>query len=200
MAATKKTANSYLAAKVHLRASLLPSKPVSILDCFAGDGTVWAGVFRLTGRMDDKRLPIDIRDDIGFHLPGDNLGWLKSIDLSRFSVVDLDAYGVPVTQLDVIFERQFRGIVFVTFIQSLYGQIPHKMLLDIGFSGAQIEKSPTLFGRRGWEYFLQWLALRGVREVTHVSLRRKHYLAFTCAERSLAGSDSRGEETLASLS
>lgn len=185
-----KTDNSHLREKVNLRVAFCPAHPVRVLDCFAGDGTVWEGVFRVAGRTGDKRLPIDTRDDIGFHLPGNNLAWLQSIDLSRFDMIDLDAYGVPIDQLDIIFSRGFRGVVFVTFIQTLYGRIPNSLLLDIGFSSEQIEKAPSLFGHRGFDYFLQWLALRGIRHVMHVSLKRKHYLAFSCADLLLADLDS----------
>lgn len=173
-----KTDNSYERDKAALRVSMLPDGEVSVLDCYAGRGVVWKAVEKLSGRK-IKRLPIDIRaDDIGFHLPGSNVGWLKSIDLRKYTIVDLDAYGVPYEQLQILFDRRYSGLVFVTFIQSVMGRMPSGLLESVGFSRTQIEKAPTLLGHRGWQYFLQYLALNGVSQITHRSAKRKHYLGF----------------------
>lgn len=176
--AQTKTDNDYLRDKVDLRIENLPDGDLRVLDCFGGRGVVWRAVKELTGRKATV-TPIDIRDDIGFHLHGDNSTFLKSLDLSRYNAIDLDAYGVPADQLKILFERQYRGVVFVTFIQSVYGIMPYTLLKDLGFTEAMINKSPTLFGKRGWEYFKQWLALKGVTEIVHRSTSRKHYLSFT---------------------
>jgi hypothetical protein len=174
------TDNSYLADKAALRIGSLPDKsPVRVLDCYAGDGKVWAAVRKLSGKKIDI-LPIDIRQDIGFGLPGDNRIYLSSLDLSRFDIIDLDAYGIPYEQLKIIFERNYRGIVFVTFIQSLYGMVSGGILEDIGYPPAMVNKIPTIFNRSGWDHFLQWLALNGVERIKHrSSASRKHYLCFS---------------------
>ena len=177
MAGTKKTDNHYLKDKIMLRASFIGDEPHNVLDCFGGRGEVWAGVDIVTGKR-HGRLPIDIREDVGFHLHGDNTSYLESLELSRFTVIDLDAYGVPYEQLKTVFKRRYKGIVFVTFIQTMMGQLPYGLLEDVGFSREMIQKTPTLFGRRGWEYFLQWLALNGVKRIEHRSKGRKHYLGF----------------------
>jgi len=175
------TDNSYLSDKVALRVKHLPGgDQIRVLDCYAGDGKVWAAVQKLSGKK-ISRLPIDIRDDIGFSLIGDNLIYLESMNLNKFDIIDLDAYGVPVDQLEIIFRRKYSGAVFVTFIQSLYGQMPKSLLNKIGFTEAMIEKCPTIFNKRGWAYFKEYLALRGVDKIYHRSHARKHYIAFSCA-------------------
>jgi hypothetical protein len=171
------TNNSYLADKVALRANHLPPDPVRVLDCFGGSGLIWTAVQKKTGRR-IAVLPIDIIDYGGFYLPGDNRSYLDSIDLSRFNVIDLDAYGIPYEQLASVFGRGFQGVVFVTFIQSVMGCINHGLLRDVGFTNAMIEKAPATLYRRGWEHFQNWLALKGVREIWHRSKHGKHYLAF----------------------
>jgi len=177
MAQTKKTNNSYLGNKVELRINHIPEKTV-VLDCFGGKGLIWKAVEKITGKT-VKRIGIDKIDyDTGFFLDGDNLAFMKTIDLSKFNVIDLDAYGVPYEQLKILFERNYSGVVFVTFIQSIFGMIPKMLLVDIGFTEKMIVRCPTLFGKRGWQYFLEWLALKGVRAVTHRSHNRKHYLVF----------------------
>ncbi len=124
MAQTTKTNNSYLADKVALRVAHLPDREVlRVMDCYAGSGVVWSAVKKLTGRR-IAVLPIDISADVdGFHLAGDNKQYLETMDLSRFDVIDLDAYGVPYDQLKIVLDRGFHGTVFVTFIQSVFGTV-----------------------------------------------------------------------------
>ena len=190
-----KTDNSYLKDKMLLRAEHLPPGDVKVLDCFCGQGVLWRGVQKITDRKIDT-LPIDTRDDIDFfHLAGNNADFLLTLDLSRFNVIDLDAYGVPYDQLKILFERGYKGVVFVTFIGFALGSINNNVLNDIGFTDEMIRKIPTLFCKRGWEYFLQWLALNGVTEITHRSKQdhamNKHYLTFSCAEESAEGYNNR---------
>lgn len=177
------TNNSYLADKVALRAGHLPAgEHLRVLDCYGGEGKIWAAVKRLTGRRITV-LPIDLREyeDNAFYLPGDNRAYLQSLDLHRFDVIDLDAYGVPFDQLEQVFESGFQGVVFVTFIQSIMGRLPTGLLEAVGFTHEMVEKCPTLFGKSGWKYFLEYLSRRGVKRIWHRSHARKHYLGFNCA-------------------
>lgn len=179
MGQTKKKDNDFLRDKLALRVNHLPCCDVSVLDCYSGKGVIWRGVKKITGRK-IKTLPIDIRDDLTtFHLDGKNEEFLAMIDLKKFNVIDLDAYGIPYIQLKILFDRKYSGIVFVTFIQSIYGNMPNGILKDVGFTKDQIEKCPTLFGKRGWDFFLEWLAACGVKKINHRSHNRKHYLCFT---------------------
>lgn len=179
--------NAYTRDKIDLRINHLPAgAELTVLDCFAGDGIIWRGVERLSGRA-MRVLPIDVRADVSstFRLDGRNEDFLVSLDLRRFDVIDLDAYGVPYEQLRILFERKYIGTVFVTFIQVAMGKMPFSLLQDIGFSREMIDKSSTLFARRdrAWGYFCEWLALHGVNEL-HVrskmegSRKRKYYIAF----------------------
>ena len=172
-----KTDNSFIKLKIDLRISHLPSGDLRVLDCFAGSGKIWRSIKKRTGR-NIKILPIDLRKDIGFHLSGDNLDYLISLDLTKFEVVDLDAYGVPVEQLKVLFDSGYKGTVFVTMIQSIFGRMPNDLLIQVGFTEEMINKTPTLFGRRGWEYFKQYLSGNGVQKIWHYSKDDKHYLCF----------------------
>lgn len=174
-----KTDNSKLAKKVRLRINHLPGGDLIVLDCYTGRGTIWKEVKKRTGRS-IKTLPIDTRKDIGFHLPGDNVTFLVALDLTKFNVVDLDAYGIPYEQLRILFERKYHGVVFVTFIQSIMGGMTHSLLEEVGFTKEMIIKCPTLYAVRGWDYFLQWLAKNGITKIWHYSFDRKHYLCFEC--------------------
>lgn len=176
MAQTKKTDNHYLADKIYIRVTHLPNTPPSVLDCYAGNGVIWKKVQQLRPDVIIQRLAIEKQKGKGqFCLPGDNVRFLKQLDLSVYNVIDLDAYGVPYEQIRILFNRNYHGIVFFTFIQSVIGALPHGMLMEIGFTKIMINKTPTIFSRRGWEYFLQFLARNGVRKVTYINHQRKYY-------------------------
>jgi hypothetical protein len=174
-----KTDNSLFADKVELRSRHLPNKDsVSVLDCFHGGGRVWRAVKKKTGKS-IRVLGIDKFDkDTDFVITSDAESVLNSIDLSKFDVVDLDSYGVPADELEAIFRKNYKGVVFVTFIQSLFGQLSKKILCESGFSEEMLEKAPVLCSKNGWKTFLNWLAFKKVKAVCHRSFLRKHYLCF----------------------
>lgn len=176
--AQTKTNNSYLHCKIRLRANHLPNGAIKVLDLYGGEGKVWQGVEKLTQRQ-ITRLAVDTQDYGNFHLHGDNLKFIKSLDLSQFNVIDVDAYGVPYAQLNYIFKSGYRGIIFVTFIQTMFGRIPNQLLTDLGFSKEIIKKSPALVSANGFDKFKEWLALRGVTKLVSISpVSTKHYLFF----------------------
>lgn len=173
-----KTDNSFLADKVALRINCLPAKKqLKVLDCYAGSGRIWDQIIKKTGR-EIQVTPIDISPKQDFILFGDNAKWLLGMNLAKYDVIDLDAYGVPDEQLKIIFDKKYHGVVFVTFIQSGFGRMPDKLLCDLGYTKNMIEKIPTLFSKRGFEKFKDWLSIHGVRRIVHRSEQGKHYLAF----------------------
>ena len=181
--AGKKTQSSFLGDKVALRVGHLPDKwQINVLDAYAGTGVIWKAVNRQWEKRERGKitvLPIDHNPYMGtFHVPGDNLAIMRKLDLDKFQVIDLDAYGIPYAQIRLLFDRQYRGVVYVTFIQSMYGAMPVGLLREVGFSDDILKKAYQFCGKRGFEYFLQWLALRGVKRVWHRGQGRKHYLGF----------------------
>lgn len=172
------TDNSLLDAKVKLRMGHMPSDPVRVLDCYGGFGVVWKEVKKRSGRQDIERVAIDVEDRPGA-LRGNNVKWLKSLDLSRYNVIDLDAYGVPFDQMKVLFDRGYSGTVFFTFIQSVMGAIPNKLIYFAGITREMVSACPTLWGQIGWMLWTDWLAKNGVRTIWHHTLNRKHYGGFS---------------------
>lgn len=151
---------------------------ISVLDCFAGNGYIWDRVKKISGKK-IKVLRIDKKSkSAGIFLKGDNIKFLKDMDLGQFDVIDLDSYGVPYAQLKIIFQKAFCGRVFVTFIQSVYGLLPKRMLYVLGYTKAMVDKIPTLFSQNGLKKFKNYLWLNGVRKVYIRSADRKHYLYF----------------------
>lgn len=135
---------------------------------------MWDCVRKTSGRTDIKRLAID-KEKRKCAVRGDNRKWLSGIDVSAFNVIDLDAYGVPFDQVNILFEKKYKGIVFFTFIQSSMGMLPYKLLMVNGINKDMTKMCPTLFGQIGWQLWLDWLGMNGVKQVRHRSKDRKHY-------------------------
>lgn len=176
------TDNSHFELKVGLRMDNLPAGCVRVLDCFSGTGRIWNEVRR---RCPDRQFHvtrIDQRPNMpGVYLRGDNRKYLAAMNLDAFNVIDLDAYGVPFEQMELLFSRPITvpKSVFVTYIRTGIGQLPHGMLEALGYSRSMISKCPTLFCRHEREKLFGYLANRGVTEVTCASVDRKHYLHFS---------------------
>ena len=171
------TDNSHFELKVKLRQDHLPdADPVNVLDLFSGDGLIWTEVKQRVNKQINT-LRIDIKGDKkGLYLKGDNLKFLHSLDLNDFDCIDVDAYDVPYKQLKEILTRNYKGIIFITYIQSVFGKLPKKMLMDLNYTEKMIRKVPTLFDRNGLVKLNAWLSLYGIKKVKRYSIERKHCL------------------------
>lgn len=185
MSNNKKTDNSNLDAKVQLRIKsfeLLKKDTVNILDAFGGDGIVWKAVKDQLPKGQHLQLNvlrIDKQQKKGIYLKGDNMKYLKAFDLSGFDIIDLDAYGSPFNQLEVLFSRKFKGLVHCTYIQSGLGNINMKMLERLGYTERMVKKAQTLFTRQPFQKMLSYLSLNGIREITNYQVNdRKNYFYF----------------------
>jgi hypothetical protein len=175
--------HSFLGDKIALRIKNIPLKQkLFVLDAFGGDGQIWNTI--------EKRYPGDIAilrcdqkpNKKGVYLRGNNLKFLRSLDLSRFDVIDLDAYGYPYAQLQELFMQHAKNplnvIVFVTAIQVNVGALPYRMLVELNYTMKMIKKIPTLFTTNGIEKMKRYLANHGVTKITRRSFGRKHYFCF----------------------
>lgn len=179
-----KTDNSYFEDKVEMRLARLPDKPtVKVLDAYSGHGLIWQEVQSRT----DKEIQvtrIEKKNDApGFYIKGDNVKALLALDLHAFDIIDLDAYGVPYAQCKALFaQRPYPApvTVFVTFIQSITGGLPRRMLEALGYPDSMVAKCPTLFARHGVDKFSLYLAQSGIltMHLRQTNDRRKNYLSF----------------------
>lgn len=172
-----KTNNSYLQEKINLRLHNLPNKKnIKVLECYGGEGLIWNEIRKT--RPDIKVLRIERNQTSQVVLSGDNVKWMKSLKLNQFDIIDLDAYWVPFVQLEILFQQKFKGIVFVTFIQTMMGQLPHGFLHALGYTKAMIKKCPTLFSKNGWLKMKHYLSTKGVKRLKFIRIGNKNYFCF----------------------
>lgn len=173
------TDNSYLGDKIALRLSMLPKKKtLKVIDAYSGRGTIWKNIQkRYPGEIKITKIDKDQKEDV-FMFLGDNTKFLLSMPLHKYDVIDLDAYGVPYEQLKIIFSSKFKGIVFVTFIQSFVGRLNDDFLQDLGYTKVMIDKCPSLFCKNGIKKLERWLSLQGITHITIRKHSRKSYLGF----------------------
>ncbi len=149
----------------------------SVLDLYAGDGKIWNEIKNRTGK-DFKILRIDQKNDkTGIYLKGNNIKFLRNIELRQFDIIDCDAYGIPYQQLKEIFRQNYKGTIFITYIQSMFGKLPNKLLFDLGYTKKMIDKIPTLFNKDGLQKLKNWLAMNGISRIKRLSFDKKHYLS-----------------------
>jgi hypothetical protein len=170
-----KTDNTYLKLKVKLRLNHMPDKKeIKVLDCFTGKQLIWNEIKKQT---DKKIFVIGIdKDKTKKGLRGDNLKYIKGMDLNKYDIIDLDAYGIPYKQLKEIFRKNYKGKIFITFIQSMFGQLPKDMLKEMGYPKTMIRKCPTLFNKNGIEKFKLYLAKNNILKINRISKDNKHYI------------------------
>jgi hypothetical protein len=177
-----KTDNSYLSEKIKLRVDSILSQTktkIKVLEAFAGDGLIWNEVKKQLIDCEIEILRIDMKlDKPGIYLKGNNLKFLPIIDLSEFDIIDLDAYGSPYKQLKILFEKEYKGIVHCTFIQTGMGNLDHKLLIEIGYTRAMIKKCQTLFTKNGQEKFEAYLFNHNIKEIQGFFFERKRYFWF----------------------
>lgn len=171
------TDNSNFEKKVLLRLEALnriDKDEINVLDCFAGYGLLWKEVKK---RSDKNIKIVSIEKEKGKNptaLQGDNLKYLPTLDLSKFDIIDIDAYGVPTKQIEIITLRQWHGILIITAIESMMGNMPKELLFSVGIEDLYKENKAVFC-----EYFPQfldnYLYQKGATEKYGYFLGRKLY-------------------------
>ena len=176
------TDNSHLDIKVALRQNHLPGKKsLTVLDCYHGEGAIWNHIKRSTDKT-ILMVGIDKKEIDGvLQLKGDNLKFIRSMNLSVYDVIDLDAYGIPYRALREVLRNptlKKRTVIFLTFIQTYHGCLPYDMLSELGYSRKMIRKIPTLFFRNGFDKLKAFLGQSGVKKIAYISVNNKFYIHF----------------------
>lgn len=155
----------WLQKKISLRLESLPDKKeINILEAFGGDGILWDGVKKLT-KSKLTVLSIDKNKYGRKQLQGDNLKFLSSIDLSKFDIIDLDAWGSPFSQLELLFKKKYSGIVHCTYIKSPLAPIPNIVFSSLDISEHIFSKVRTIFKNQYQGLFLGYLFTRNIFKI-----------------------------------
>jgi hypothetical protein len=179
----KRTDNSFYFQKITLREEVIKKlvNEINILDCYAGKGKIWSGLIERNRNVKINYLGIEKEKKKNKNisvLEGDNLKYLKALDLSKFNLIDLDAYGIPYDQINVVMSSNFRGYVIVTFIHTGMGRLPDNMLLSLGYTKEMINKCPTLFSRNHNQKLFRSLYSYGVKSINFIEKNEKLYFYF----------------------
>ena len=158
-----KTDNSFLSQKVDIRSDVvrMVSSP-RVLDCYSGNGDMWT---RVNSRLTITRIEKEPNKCKYPHLLGPNEKFLRSLNLSDYDIIDLDSYGIPFEQLEILFKKKYSGYVILTFCQIGIRQLPKKMCNILGYTDSMYSACKTLICRDGMKKMKAYLHLRGVSEI-----------------------------------
>jgi hypothetical protein len=172
-----KTNNTNLNAKVYLRTHFLDKqKEYKVLDCYHGTGEIWNSVKNKGYNI----FVVGIDKKENATIKGDNLKVLPTIDLEQFDIIDLDAYGMPIKQLEIIFSKvKTEKIIYVTYIQTLFGSLDRILLEKIGYTKEMIVKCPTLFFKNAFNKLVIYLTSKGIKDIYYIEQSsNKYYISF----------------------
>ena len=176
----KKTDNSKLEEKLILRREVIDKigKPeIKVIELYAGKSVMWS-ILRDEYKDRVKIHLLSIEKEHGNNpraLQGDNMKFIDGIDLNRFDIVDVDAYGIPAGQLKAIRKQNYRGWVIVTAIQSMFGALPKDVLLANGITKAMMRKVSAVFVSKGLAYIKNFIYSLGGRTIRGFFEERKYY-------------------------
>ena len=114
------TDNSYLGHKIKLRLDSLPKKDLKVLSAYGGDNILWEKIVKKFEYKIDVDL-IDVKQKNIIYMKGDNIKYLMSLNINKYDVIDLDAYGIPFKQLEVLFSKKYK-IENIAFSPEYFGE------------------------------------------------------------------------------
>jgi len=131
-----------------------------VLDAFAGKGDLWRCVEGQVGPL--SVMHVDKAQGGASTLHADNRRVLRSLDLSRFDLVDLDAYSMPTDQVEILARRRYQGPIVWTCISVAMGGMPRSLLRTEGIPDEWRQLCPTLFSHGDLlTRWTEYLALHG---------------------------------------
>lgn len=177
-----KTDNYDINSKINLRKEAVKGlDELRVLDLFAGENKLWKNF--------DKKIYFGVEKEKnkGKNLNADNNRIIKSLDLSRFNVIDLDSYGIPFNQIYDIFNNPTlqSGTVFVfTCITNKMSAVNKKCLKEFNLEKIY-KKCKVLVNGKANELFYAYLQKKGIKEVylyeVNTSFKKQYgYFFYNC--------------------
>ena len=160
----KQTDNSFVDIKIRLRKEATASiDGLRVLDCFAGENNMWRG-FDMA-----RYYGIETVKGKGKNLHLNNLNAIKSLDLSDFNVIDLDAYGIPFLQVSEAAKNptiNMDTLIIYTATENSMSNLPAKAVRELGLQGIY-KVNKTMLNRQGLALFYEFLKMHGVNKVRY---------------------------------
>lgn len=170
-----KTDNKSIANKIFIRQNGIKRLDnVRVLDLFAGRNVLWNNI------KTDKYFGIDIDADKGANLKANTREVFDNINLQDYNVIDCDSYGIAFDLYKKLLTNHNinKGtVIFYTLITNEFTKIQNIAKKEFNFAHFY-NKAPSLFNARAIEFFYEFLAKYGVKEVNYYSIRDnfdKHY-------------------------
>ena len=168
-----KTDNFEISKKIYLRREGTEHlKDLCVLDLFAGENKLWKSFEKNT------YYGIEIEKGKGKNVTGDNLKVIPSLDLSRFNVIDCDAYGIPCPQINALFRNgtmQPGTVVFYTAIRNGLSGQSKDLTKELGIED-MYKKAPTLFKNVAFDAFYHCLFRHGIRTVHEYEVQDRTFM------------------------
>ena len=170
-----RTDNASLPMKLKVREEALKhidkEKQVSVLDLFAGENILWGYL------KNDYYFGIEKEKGKGKNLYADNRKVIPSLDLSKFTVIDCDSYGIPVEQIQLLFDNrtlQKGTVVIYTCIGNEMSMLSRKLVKEFNLAKLY-KKSKVLLNKKSQELFYAFLQRRGVKRVYEIEKQDSHF-------------------------
>lgn len=157
------TDNDGLASKVSLRKKATSGiEEVRVLDLFAGENKIWSKI------RTDSYLGIEKEKGKGENIHADNRLIIPKLDLSQFTVIDCDAYGIPYEQIQLLYENGTMKpgtIIVYTCISGVLNRLSNRALDDYGIK-QEYKRSRVLYNPYSVDMFHAMLYRNGVKRLT----------------------------------
>lgn len=178
--ATTKTLNSFPLDKINLRIEALNKinkDVVKVLDCFHGYGKIWHEIQKRTDKKIELfGIEIDKEKKSNFNVVyGDNKKIIPSIDISKYDIIDIDAFGDSYNLIKTIYDKlKENTIVVYTHISVNMGGMNKELIKDtLGYD--IYKKCRTMFNSRFVDIFEAGLYKLGIREIVQMNKNNKIY-------------------------
>jgi hypothetical protein len=147
----------------------------TVLDAFSANGDLWNAIrsisdktFRVVRIEKNKGMK-------GFYLQGDNLKWMAGMDLNKFNVIDLDAFGNCYHQLQEMKRQKYSGVVICTWITSVMSPTNSEVMNEIGITDDILKACPSICAELSREAIFSYIKnVIGVYEIYEVIQEEKN--------------------------
>jgi len=163
---SKQTDNSRYAEKLKLR-DIVSKENDKVLDCFHGNGKIWRQIntiknVNVIGIEKDR----DKGDASTIYGLAEKV--IPSLDLSKFNIIDFDAYGSPYKSLKQIFDNKTLKegtYILYTFILTGMGTADKLLLKEIGINSNMYKQCRLIYKKYSFIAFKHFLYKNGVRSI-----------------------------------